>query len=240
MALSAEVTDESSSTAGLSSFSSKNIKFLGRGTEAIVRPGVVLLSPPDEYHHFLKEAAVFIYAMGHDDNDVYVIRGVIVDQPTPFTLKEMMSSNNTTSTGGNDTNSSDQVASTDGSGASESPLFLQNCIYRGGEWGDSAFMFHSDKKLASEAGQEMIGNSGIYEGGMNHVLANGYDMDPSKVKFFFSYMEFTETELEEMLANRAGKNSTEWMSVEVPPEVVLNSDLDKGEAWARLRNGVHE
>jgi len=52
-------------------------------------------------------------------------------------------------------------------------------------------------------------------------------------------MEFTEAELDEMLENREDE-STQWASVEVPPDFVLNSDWGRGEAWARLRNAIRE
>ncbi len=63
--------------------------------------------------------------------------------------------------------------------------------------------------------------------------------DPSRVKFFFNYMEFTENELEEMLQITHGDGDA-WTSVEVPPDVVLDSGYDRGDAWTRLRNAVRE
>jgi hypothetical protein len=178
------------------------------------------VAPPDEYHHFLRQAAVFIYAMGEDEYDTFVIRGAIIDHPTPFTMQEMMASD-----GDND--------------GAQVPQCLQNLLYRGGELGDAAFMLHSDAKLGELANLEMIGTSGIYQGGLDHAMSNNYALDPSKAKFFFSYMEFTEAELEEMLENRE-EESTQWVSVEVPPEFVLSSEWDRGEAWSRLRNAVRE
>jgi hypothetical protein len=205
---------------------SPNIKFLGRGKDAIVRPGVVLVAPPDEYHHFLRESAVFIYAMGEDEHDVYVIRGVIVDHPTPFTMHEMMPAGQAVLDGQADDQQS--VAK-----------FLKNLLYRGGELGDAVFMLHSDQRLGEQADQEVIGSSGIYQGGLEHAQENNYEINPDRCKFFFSYMEFTEAEMNEMLENREDE-STQWVSVEVPPDFVLNSEWERGEAWARLRNAVRE
>lgn len=54
---------------------SNEIKYLGSGPDAIVRPGVVLVAPEQEYDHFLMKSAVFVYAIGLDDNEDMVIRG---------------------------------------------------------------------------------------------------------------------------------------------------------------------
>jgi Uncharacterized ACR, COG1678 len=192
------------------SFSSESIKFLGKGPEAIVRPGVVLLAPAEEYHHFLRQAAVFVYAMGENDDGDYLIRGVILDQPTPFRIGEMMP-----------TKQSDGV--------------YNNLIFRGGDVGptdekEGAFCIHSFPDL----GREEIGTSGIYQGGDLSQMS-----DPSAVKFFFNYMEFTEQELEQMLEVRH-KDGDAWTSVEVPKNTVLSNDYDRGDAWSRLRNAIRE
>ncbi len=212
-------TSDTSDSLSQASTLGTSVRFLGRGTNAIVRPGCVLVAPPDEFHHFLRQAAVFIYAMGEDEYDTFVIRGVIIDHPTPFTIQEMMARE--------DNKDSSQAT------------FLQNLLYRGGELGDAAFLLHSDATLGEQANLEMIGTSGVFQGGLDHALSTNYSMDPQKAKFFFSYMEFTEAELEEMLENREDE-STQWVSVEVPPDFVLSSDWDRGEAWARLRNAIRE
>lgn len=217
--LPATSSSEEASSDSLASTTGTSVRFLGRGKNAIVRPGCVLLAPPDEFHHFLRQAAVFIYAMGEDEYDTFVIRGAIIDHPTPFTMHEMMASDETVE--------------------ASVPTCLQNLLYRGGELGDAAFLLHSDATLGELANLEMIGTSGIFQGGLDHALSTNYAIDPTKAKFFFSYMEFTEAELEEMLENR-DEESTQWVSVEVPPEFVLSSEWDRGEAWARLRNAVRE
>ncbi len=164
----ASIHDSSSESTRL--FSSErddsNIRFLGKGSNAIVRPGVVLLAPAEEFHHYLRQSAVFIYAMGTDENDDYVIRGAILDNPTPFTMGEMMEEKKQ---GG----------------------VYENLIFRGGEsGGQEAFCLHSDESLDLEE----IGTSNVFQGGEIDKIK-----DPSKVKFFFNYMEFLEQELEDML-----------------------------------------
>jgi hypothetical protein len=169
---------------------------------------VVLLAPSEEYHHFLRQAAVFVYAMGTNDDDDYVVRGVIVDHPTPFTMGEMMDSK---PTGG----------------------VYDNLIYRGGDTGgESAFCLHSIDSF----GLEEIGTSGIYQGGDVGAVS---ETDITRVKFFFNYMEFLEQELEDML-EVTHSDGDAWTAVEVPPDVVLNSEYERGEAWSRLRNAIRE
>lgn len=163
--------------------------------------------------------------MGEDEYDTFVIRGAIIDHPTPFTIQEMMA-------GDVDGNAKTGSSNTQ-------PEYLQNLLYRGGELGDAAFMLHSDTTLGEQANLEMIGTSGVFEGGLEHAMSTNYSIDPQKAKFFFSYMEFTEAELEEMLENRES-DTTQWVSVEVPPDFVLSSEWERGEAWARLRNAVRD
>jgi putative AlgH/UPF0301 family transcriptional regulator len=209
-------TDSTSRLYESSPFSSSSVRFLGRGPNAIVRPGVVMLAPHDEFHHYLRKAAVFIYAMGMDEHDVYVIRGVIIDHPTAFTIGEMMAQPE---------------------GAENSPIF-SNRLHKGGELGgESAFMLHSDEGVANAGNLEMVGTSGIYQGGFEHALSS--DFDTEKAKFFFDYMEFTEKQLEDMLEDPQGDGDA-WVSVEVPSEVVLNCDYLRGDCWARLRNAIRD
>jgi hypothetical protein len=115
---------------------------------------------------------------------------------------------------------------------------FQNLIFRGGDKGeDSAIMFHSDERIAELGQIEMIGTTGIYQGGLDYVLNAQEPLDPNKFKFFFNYIEFTEQEIENMLADPQGDGDA-WISVEIPPDLVLNSDYCRGDAWARLRNAV--
>jgi len=207
-----------------------DIRFLGRGMNAIVRPGCVLLAPAEEFHHYLRQSAVFIYAMGTDDDDAYVIRGVIIDNMTPWTMGEMIKIQRDE----NDENSS----SSNGSGS-----IYDNLICKGGDTGgEDVFCLHSvaDINTAGAGGVgagtvlEEIGTSTLYQGGDLQKLSKE---DPSKVKFFFNYMEFLEQELEEML-DITHEDGDSWMSVEVSPEIVLNTNYEKGECWTRLRSAI--
>ena len=62
------------------------IRYLGRGTNSIVRPGVVLVAPEHEYDHYLRRSVVFVYGIGSNEYGEHVTRGVIIDQPTAFTM----------------------------------------------------------------------------------------------------------------------------------------------------------
>lgn len=68
---------------------SEKIRYMGSGDDAIIRPGVVLVAPVHEYDHFLMRSAVFVNAIGLDEQDNVVIRGVVIDHPTAFTIGEM-------------------------------------------------------------------------------------------------------------------------------------------------------
>jgi len=198
-------------------------RFLGKGERAIVRPGVVLVAPSNEFHHFYRKAAIFIYAMGEiddfdetDNSGDYIIRGVIVDHPTVFTLSEMMEHQES---------------------VVNNPLG-GNLLFRGGDrGGDGVILLHSRPELAQSA----IGESGIFQGGWKASLqacANG-DAEVDEFKAFFNFCEFTERELEKMLAEGDDEGDA-WISLEVEPEIILDSTWDRGEAWTRLRNAIKQ
>lgn len=190
-----------------------SVRFLGRGDRAIVRPGVVLCAPAHEFHHYLRQAAIFIHAMGENDFGEFVVRGVIIDHPTPFTLKEMTDEN---------------------PAISASPLG-ENLLFRGGgDGGDGVILLHDKESL----GQSAIGVSGIYQGGWDAALAACADgkADADDFKIFFQHCQFTENELEDLL--QSDEDGDGWTSVEVQPDVILNPDWDRGDAWQRLRNAV--
>jgi len=188
----------------------------------VVRPGVVLVAPVHEYNHYLMRSAVFIHGIGVDDEGQHVTRGVIIDQPTAFSMGEM-------------------------GGGSVYGLLAQNILFQGGDVGnDSAMLLHScgkdmpcvteeDKASRIECG-EMIGTSGIYEGGLQTAmdLADDGLIDPEKFKFFFNYVEFTDMELEIMLAAKDSEGDA-WFSVEVSPSMIMGSEYSRGEAWKYLR-----
>lgn len=193
------------------------MRFLGKGDRAIVRPGVVLLAPTNEYHHYYRQAAIFVFAMGEveqEDDGVYVVRGVIVDHPTPFTLAEMMPGNK----------------------IQGNPL-ADNLMFRGGDkGGDGVILLHNRKDL----GQSAIGLSGIFQGGWDAALAacaKG-DADAGDFKVFFNYCEFTELEVEDLL--KSNEDGDCWASVEVGSDFILSEDWDRGDCWKRLRNAVSQ
>lgn len=188
------------------------VRFLGKGERAIVRPGVVLVAPTHEYHHYYRQAAIFVYAMGEDDEGEYVVRGVIIDHPTPFTLKEMIQQGN----------------------VENSPLG-ENLLFRGGDTGgEIVILLHNREEL----GQSVIGTSGIYQGGWDAALeacATG-KADVEDFKVFFNYCEFTEHEIDDLL--KSDEEGDSWAAVEVDSDVVLSEDWDRGDCWKRLRNAV--
>lgn len=190
-------------------------EFLGKGPDAIVRPGSVLVAPLHEYSHFLMKSAIFVYAMGYDEEGVGVIRAVALDNPTAFTMNEM---------------------------SSLPGILGSNIMFRGGERGnDSAIMLHSCGSLVGEnSADEMIGSSGVYEGGLDAAiqLVDAEEADPEWFKFFFNYLEFTETELEQILTETDSEGDA-WVSLSVPSSFVLY-DHDKNEAWSKLRNKVRK
>ncbi|EEC43037.1 predicted protein [Phaeodactylum tricornutum CCAP 1055/1] len=194
---------------------SSKVRFLGKGERAIVRPGVVLLAPTNEYHHYYRQAAIFVHAMGEDDDDVYVIRGVILDQPTPFTLGEMMEHN---------------------PALQKTPL-KDNLLFRGGDkGGDQVVLLHNHEEI----GQSSIGVSGVFQGGFDQAMAaceKGH-RQTSDFKLFFNYCEFTELEMEDLLAS--DEDGDAWISVEVDSDFVLNDGWERGDAWSRLRNAVQQ
>lgn len=178
--------------------------FLGRGSDAIVRPGAVLVPPVHEYSHFLMKSAIFVFAMGYDSEGTGLIRGVCLDNPTAFTMEEM----------------------------SKLPGILgENILFRGGDVGnESVMMLHSCGSISDKENcSEQIGSSGIYEGGIQAALSVTADgeADPEWFKFFFNYVEFTDVELNKILAE-VDTEGDAWMSLEVPSSFVL-ADHDKNE-----------
>lgn len=188
------------------------VRFLGKASDAIVRPGVVLVAPSQEFSTYLRESAVFVYAMGYDEKlEADVINGVVIDYPTAFNMGEM----------------SEAVKG----------RLAENRIYRGGsQGGDSVMMLHS----FVGGNQEEIGASGIYEGGLQEAMeaCNDGRANPDQFKFFFNYIRFGVRELEEMLENE--EDGDAWISVEVPAEMVLRWDWGRGECWKQLRNAVRQ
>lgn len=183
------------------------VRYLGKGENALVRPGAVLIAPDHEHNHFLKKAAVFVYAVGLDVFGERAVRGVVLDHPTVFTMGEMAP-------------------------GTVQGLLAGNLLFQGGDQGnDKVLMMHDDAGFGRE-----IGNSGVYEGGLVAAtrLVDDGDSEPDRFKFFFNHVEFSDRVLRSMLA-QTDSDGDAWISAEIPVDLVLDSDLDKGEAWRGLR-----
>ena len=236
------------------------IEFLGKGTDAIVRLGVVLVAPLNEFHHFYRQAAIYIYAMGYDDDDdnqaendptnlssTYYIRGVILDHPTPFTVQEMIP-NFASSSSSSLSSSSNQPQQHD----HHHPL-ASNLIFRGGDKGreNSVLLLHNQKNVPKCS--EEIGTSGLYHGGFDYIASTAsssrsrsigsdssdkdIDMDGHNFKFFFNYCEFTEDEIEELFAS--SEDGDAWASVQIhDTSLILNEEWDRGDCWRYIRNSI--
>lgn len=226
------------------------LRFLGKGERAVVRPGVVLVAPNHEYNHFLMRSAVFIHAIGLNEYNEHVTRGVIIDHPTAFTMGEM-------------------------GGGSVYGNLAHSILFQGGDAGnDSVMLLHSEGSghdvmdldgigdVGDETSQgqvqgqgqgqgqgqntkvncgKMIGTSGIYEGGLYHAmdLVDGGILDPERFKFFFNYVEFSDAELESMLTATDSEGDA-WASMEVPTNIILDNDFVRGECWSYLRNQMKQ
>ena len=130
-------------------------------------------------------------------------------------------------------------------GGSVVGALAQNILFRGGDVGnDSALLLHSHGgaggALEAHTG-EAIGNSGICEGGWAAAMDACDDalVDPDDFKFFFNYVQFTDNEIEGMLAEEDSAGDA-WASVEVPSSFILDSDYARGEAWTYLRSQLRE
>lgn len=192
--------------------SADDIRFLGKGPNALVREGVVLIAPQEEFHTFLRQAAVYIYAIGTDEYNETVVRGVILDHPTPFTMAEM-------------------------SPGTVTGALSENLLWKGGmKGGDCAMMLHT----VSSLGQDEIGTSGVFEGGLVSAMEsveNG-EHQSDQFKFFFNYCQFTPTELDDMLSG-VDDDGDAWVSVEVPSDIVF-ADWNRGDCWRYLRNVIRQ
>jgi Uncharacterized ACR, COG1678 len=250
----------SSSTSSSKGEPPGTITYLGSGSDAVVRLGCVLVAPEHETRHFLRRAAIFVYAMGErpavdcgpqdddddDDETEYVVRGLILDQPTAFALSEMMP------------------------GIDPSNGMANLPIFRGGDAGQDGLILlqgppddrsEADGDDATKAATTATKiSAGLYHGGWSEALEaaarDGFlDNELRKFKVFFNYCEFTEAQLEAMLASSTGTDASDsaatsdndedddddddvWVSLEVPPDAVLNSEYGPGEAWANFRNAV--
>lgn len=199
-----------------------DIQFLGKGPDALVKEGVVLVAPLHEFNHHLRQSVVFIYDIGYENDDdaeeleednPVLIRGVVVDSPTPFTIHEM----------------------TDGS-VEVSPALRDNLVFRGGNVGDEGVVVLNGVGPAT-VNEEPIGSSGIYLGGGKSIHSKE-EQDASLYKFFFQHVEFRQEELEDLLEDV--EEGDGWISLQIPPAMVLNGDYDNGDCWKRLRNHAQQ
>jgi putative AlgH/UPF0301 family transcriptional regulator len=201
-----------------------SIRFLGKGPHAMVRPGVVLVAPANEFHHFYRQAAIFIYSIDEDnddDDDTTLIRGVILDHPTPFTAAEMM----------------DESYSLQNNHPLASLL-----LFRGGDKGDARLtVLHTRHEL----GLPCIGTTGIHVGGWTALVqafgtTTTTNTAEGQCKLFFGHCEFTANELASMLDPIDASTGDAWMSVEMDASLILNADYDRGDCWKRIRNVLQQ
>ena len=114
-------------------------------------------------------------------------------------------------------------------------------LYQGGDQGnDSAMMLHSQRQSGIGSGA-MIGTSCIYKGGVYAAmdLVDDGKMDSEHFKFFFNHIEFSDADLEGMLA-ATDSDGDAWASLEVPSSIVLNNDFERGDGWSHLRNQIRQ
>jgi hypothetical protein len=209
-------------SAPLEHHQSESIRFLGKGSEAVVKTGCVLVAPSYEFNHYYRKSAIFIYGMGTSDKDEsgdYLIRGVILDHCTPFTVAEMMSQD-------------EKLAG--------NPLG-ENLLFRGGDKGrEDVILLHTYADLGQSSIGEGDDATGVYQGGWDAVLdacALGR-IDPQSCKVFFNYVEFTEKQLESMMED--SEDGDAWMSLQVDSSIIMQQYPDRGDAWSRLRNAVSQ
>jgi hypothetical protein len=211
--------------------SSSNIQQLGgQGNRAVVREGCVLLPPAHEFHHYYKSSALFVYDIGYDDDqEEILIRAVVLDNPTPFCLSEMIR-----------TSSSSTPDSSDDLG-----LLSSHLLFRGGGTDDgnnpnsSIVWFHNVPELNDEEIGEY--NSGVYRGTSWRRAVevmeshNNEQQRHPLFKFFFNYVEFRQQELEDLLEDGSDSHDG-WVSLTIPSGMILDNSYDKNDCWTRLRN----
>jgi hypothetical protein len=214
----------------------------------------------------------------------YVVRGLLLDHPTAFTVADVMPG-----------------LSNDDDKGEANPLSCLT-VFRGGDTGRDGLILLQDRSGVVGAGVSDDGESnssrdsdspfssssattaieiadGLYHGGWDEALfqavasvsrsqplsaqgsgtaadADSADavapvisattatttFDVRRFKVFFNYLEFTEAQLEEMLADGGGNdgNGDRWMSLQVPANIVVSSEYAsrEGALWSHLRTAV--
>jgi len=186
------------------------VKFLGKGKDAAIEPGVVLISPKFETSHFLSKTAILVCAIGLNEVGDTAVRGVMIDNPTPFTISEMTGEQNDLGSLGD------------------------NLLFRGGDEGaESIMLLHNDPDIPSTP----IGTDGnLFQGGIDYAVKTDVASTEKNAffKFFFNYIEYDANALSKILSEE--EDGDAWISVSVPTDLILNSDLDRGDAWKGIRN----
>merc|ERR1712232_1554029 len=136
------------------------------------------------------------------------VRGVMIDNPTPFTISEM--TNN------------------------ESLGILGNhLLFRGGDEGaESIMLLHNNPDIPSTP----IADN-LFQGGIDYAIHNNTPQQQHDFKFFFNYIEYDINSLHKILSEEDEDGGGDaWISVSAPSDLILNSDLDRGDAWKGIRN----
>jgi len=205
--------------------SSNPITFLGKSSNNPLQPGTIITSPLYESSHWLKKCSIFLYSI--TKHYEFVLKGVILDYPTAFTIGEM-------------SNSIPGVLS-------------GNILLNGGDVGsDKVIVLHpydtkyimQDNKLYDNdstvcKGSYRIGDSNIYMGGLHDltILAEKKLIDSEKCQFVFNYVEFTEKQVKEIIMKEVKGDDDGWMSFNVRDvNLVLKQDLKRGDIWKKLRS----
>merc|ERR1711935_566622 len=171
------------------------VTFLGKGKEAIIEPGVLLISPKFESSHWLSKTAILICAIGLNADGVTAVRGVMIDNPTPFTISEMTNSEKLGKLG-------------------------NNLLFRGGDEGaESIMLLHNNPDIPSTP----IGTNNLFQGGVDYATTAVKNADDaSDFKFFFNYIEFDVDSLNKILSEEDEDGGGDaWISVSAPSDLIL-------------------
>jgi len=158
--------------------------------------GCILIAPPEEFNHFMRNAVVFIHEWDSfaEGPDEIMARGVIIDRVTAFEVGEMAP-------------------------AFADTVLGSNRLFTGGDGSfNSAIMLHAHEDID---GAKPVGN-GLFTGGTLHAkqLVESGTLPALDFKFFFNQCEFSKRNIQEMIDG--GGWSAAWAS----PEIILRQDLN--------------